>query len=73
MREHLHSQVNSLLNQGATLLLGGYLPERKGYFYPPSILKIEVDSPAYSFDEELFGPVALIIDVPNEELALKGS
>ena len=71
LREHLHNQVNDLIRQGAKLLLGGYLPEGKGYFYPPSILSIDALSSDCSFDEELFGPVALVINVSDEETALK--
>lgn len=72
LRECLHNQVNNLLHQGAKLLLGGYLPEGKGYFYPPSILSKDVlSSEDFAFDEELFGPVALVISVPDEETAFR--
>ena len=72
LREHLHNQVNDLIRQGAKLLLGGYLPKGKGYFYPPSILSQDVlSSDDTSFDEELFGPVALVINVPDEETAFR--
>ena len=47
--------------KGATLLLGGEIPPGKGSFYPPTVLAdVRPGMPAYN--EELFGPVAAIID-----------
>lgn len=70
LRELLHSQVEKSIEAGAKLLLGGELPSGDGYFYPATVLSdIPKDSPAYS--EELFGPVASIIKVKNQEEALQ--
>ncbi len=41
----------------------------KGYYYPPSILT-EVRSGMPAYDEELFGPVAAVIRVHDEEEAI---
>ena len=71
LRDHLHSQVNHLVDRGAKSLLGAKVPERKGWFYPPTVLSGSVSSGIDSFDEELFGPVALIIQVSDEEEAAK--
>lgn len=57
-KEHLadlNRKVNALVNQGAKILCGGRPLERKGYFYPPTV--IEVDKVIY---EEFFAPVVLI-------------
>lgn len=70
LRDRLHSQVNRLIDKGAKLLLGGALPDRKGCFYPPTVLKSS-SSIVTSFEEELFGPVALVIEVSNEEEAVE--
>ncbi len=71
LRKRLHSQVSHLVDKGAKLLLGGRLPDRQGYFYPPTILKSTASSAVSSFEEELFGPVAFVIVVSNEEEAIE--
>lgn len=70
LRESLHIQVQKSIRQGAELVCGGKIPSMKGFFYPPTILtKVTKGMPA--FDEELFGPVAAVICVKDEEEALK--
>jgi succinate-semialdehyde dehydrogenase/glutarate-semialdehyde dehydrogenase len=55
---------------GATVLLGGYIPEGKAAFYPPSVLENVVPGmPAYH--EELFGPVAVLFRFKTEEEAIR--
>jgi succinate-semialdehyde dehydrogenase/glutarate-semialdehyde dehydrogenase len=70
LRDALHHQVQASLAKGATCLLGGVLPESKGAFYPPTVLtQVTKGMPAY--DDELFGPVAAIIAVPDEPAAIR--
>lgn len=70
LRNNLHSQVLASIAAGAECTLGAYVPEENGAWYPPTILtNIEKGCPAYS--EELFGPVASIIKVKDEEEALE--
>lgn len=70
LRENLHIQVEKSLKQGAKLLLGGIIPEGKGFYYPPTLItQVKPGMPA--FDEELFGPVIAIITVDNEEEGIK--
>lgn len=70
LRNELHEQVQRSIDQGAKLLLGGYIPDMKGAYYPPTILaEIKPGMPAYN--EELFGPVAALIRVKNEEEAIR--
>ncbi len=65
----LQRQVETSVKMGAKLLLGGNIPEGKGYYYPPSVLTdVRKGMPAYY--EELFGPPAAIIPVKNEEEAI---
>ncbi|CAM2756696.1 aldehyde dehydrogenase [Legionella steigerwaltii] len=66
LRENLHIQVEKSLKQGAKLLLGGIIPEGKGFYYPPTLLT-QVTPGMPAFDEELFGPVIAIITANNEE------
>lgn len=69
LRNDLHKQVLRCLEKGAGLLLGGEIPDMKGAYYPPTVLtNVTKGMPAY--DDELFGPVAAIIPVKNEEEAI---
>ncbi|MEJ2555325.1 MAG: NAD-dependent succinate-semialdehyde dehydrogenase [Anaerolineae bacterium] len=70
LRDTLHSQVQKSIEQGARCLLGGEVPKGPGAFYPPTVLTdVRKGMPAY--DEELFGPVAAIIPVKDEEEAIR--
>ncbi|MCX7996524.1 MAG: NAD-dependent succinate-semialdehyde dehydrogenase [Patescibacteria group bacterium] len=66
----LDHQVTRSVAKGATLVTGGRIIDRKGYFYEPTILtNVRRGNPA--FDEELFGPVAAITTVRNDEEAIR--
>ncbi|MCB9045771.1 MAG: NAD-dependent succinate-semialdehyde dehydrogenase [Chitinophagales bacterium] len=70
LRDELHKQVQDSIAKGAKLLCGGYIPEGDGAYYPPTVLtNVKKGMPAY--DEELFGPVAAIIEAKDEEHAIK--
>jgi len=69
LRDDLHKQVLKTLEQGATLVLGGYIPDKKGAYYPATILG-DVKPGMEGFDEELFGPVASIILARDESEAI---
>lgn len=69
LRDTLHKQVEESIAKGARCLLGGKIPNTPGAFYPPTVLtNVMKGMPAY--EEELFGPVAAIIPVENEEEAI---
>ncbi len=70
LRDELHRQVVNSVKKGAEIVLGGEIPNRKGAFYPPTILEnVKSGMPAY--DEELFGPVAAVIRVKDEAEAIR--
>ena len=70
LRDDLHKQVEKSIKKGAKLLLGGKIPAKKGAYYPPTVLSnVKKGMPAY--DEELFGPVAALIKVKDEEEGIK--
>ncbi|MBT8378756.1 MAG: NAD-dependent succinate-semialdehyde dehydrogenase [Ignavibacteria bacterium] len=70
LRDELHEQVKKSIEIGANLLLGGEIPERKGAFYPATVLSnIKKGMPAY--DEELFGPVAALIKAKDLDDSLE--
>ena len=70
LREELHDQVLRSIAAGARCLLGGEIPPGPGAFYPPTVLT-DVGPGMAAYDEELFGPVAAVIPVKDEEEALK--
>lgn len=66
----IESQVQDAVNKGAKVLSGGKRVERKGYFYNPTVLSnIKMDMKVVT--EEVFGPVAPIVIVHNDEEAIK--
>lgn len=70
LQEKLHEQVEESVSKGATISVGGTLPEGKGSFYPATILEnVEKGQPAY--DDELFGPVASLIRAKDQDDALR--
>lgn len=66
----LLEQVQKTINAGAKVVLGGDRPDRDGAYFNPTILtEITPDMP--TFDEELFGPVASVYIVKDEEEAIE--
>ena len=71
LRDHLHAQVQMLIQKGAQCILGGFIPKKKGYFYPPTLVSISSQSLSSSFEDEWFGPAVLIITVKDEAEAIR--
>lgn len=67
---NLHRQVMDSVRKGAKILLGGEFPEQKGFFYVPTVIT-NIKSGMMAAEEEVFGPVAAIFKVKNEEEAIK--
>ena len=70
LRDTLHNQVQRSVNDGALLLTGGEPPDEPGWWYPPTVLT-NVGPGMAAYEEELFGPVASILPVSNEEEAIR--
>jgi len=69
LRDHLDAQVRASVKAGAHLLLGGHSLPGPGFFYAPTLLTgVKKGMPAH--DEEMFGPVAALISVRDEEAAI---
>jgi succinate-semialdehyde dehydrogenase/glutarate-semialdehyde dehydrogenase len=69
LRDQLHEQVQQSIAAGARLLCGGFIPGQNGAWYPPTVLTdVQPGMPAY--DEELFGPVAAIMEARDEAHAI---
>ncbi len=70
LRDELHQQVVKSVEAGATLSLGGEIPDSEGYFYPVTVLEdVAPGMPAY--DDELFGPVASLIRARDDKQAME--
>jgi succinate-semialdehyde dehydrogenase/glutarate-semialdehyde dehydrogenase len=69
LRNELHTQVQRSVEAGAQLLLGGEVPPGPGAFYPPTVLA-NVKKGMAAYHEEIFGPVAAIITVTDEDEAV---
>ncbi len=70
LMELLADQVAKSVKKGAKIVLGGKKDQGQGFYYSPTILTdVKPGMPAY--DDELFGPVASIIEVNDEEEAIK--
>jgi len=58
--------VDGAIKQGAKAVLGGARPNRKGFFYPATVLT-NVPPDADILKDEIFGPVAPIVAFDSEE------
>ena len=70
LRAELHRQVTESVDQGATLRLGGEIPEGEGYFYPVTLLT-DVEPGMTACTEETFGPVAAVMRADDADHALR--
>ena len=69
LRQTLHAQVQASITAGASCLVGGYLPDEAGYFYPATLLSdVTTDMPV--FTEETFGPAMCVSVFKGAEQAL---
>ena len=70
LQENLHRQVVGSVDKGASLILGGEMPRQPGYYYPPTLIEnVEKGMPVY--DEEVFGPVGVLIKIKDENDAIR--
>ena len=70
LRDTLHDQVIRSVAGGARLVMGGSLPDRPGAWYPATLLA-DVGPGMVAYEEELFGPVASILPVADEDEAIR--
>jgi acyl-CoA reductase-like NAD-dependent aldehyde dehydrogenase len=69
-RAKVHAFVETGRDEGAEVVTGGEPSERKGFFYPPTVLA-KVDNRMIVAQEEIFGPVATIIPFADEKDAVQ--
>lgn len=69
-RDDIHDQVMKSVAGGAKVLLGGEVPNRAGAWYPATVLThVAPGQPAHN--EEVFGPVAAVIEAKDEADAIR--
>ena len=68
-RDELAEQVADAVAKGATVLTGGFAPDRPGWFYQPTVLT-DITPEMRLHLEEAFGPVATVYRVADREEAL---
>ncbi|WP_417564761.1 aldehyde dehydrogenase family protein [Microbacterium sp.] len=69
-REDLVALVEDARSKGATILTGGVVPERPGWFYAPTVIA-DLPDAARLIQEEAFGPVATLYRAADREDALR--
>ena len=68
-RDDVDELVDRRVAQGATVLVGGELPDGPGWFYPPTVVT-GVTPEMRMYAEEVFGPVAALYRVPSVDEAI---
>ncbi|AFZ30563.1 Succinate-semialdehyde dehydrogenase (NAD(P)(+)) [Gloeocapsa sp. PCC 7428] len=68
--QDLDQQVQTCVESGAKVLVGGKPLSRPGNYYPPTILS-EIPAGSAAYNEEFFGPVALLFRVPDIDAAIQ--
>lgn len=68
-RQNIHAMVERAIADGAVLETGGFIPQGKGHFYPPTLLSgcrqdMEI------IQEEIFGPVLPVLKYRDIDEAL---
>ena len=61
--------VADAVKRGARVLLGGEIPKRPGFFYPPTVLA-DVQPGSQILKEEIFGPVAALVPFDSVDEAV---
>jgi succinate-semialdehyde dehydrogenase / glutarate-semialdehyde dehydrogenase len=68
-RSKVAGLVESATKDGAAVLTGGSVPDRRGFFYQPTVLD-SVPAGAGILSEEIFGPVAPIVRFATQDDAI---
>ncbi|MCU4677175.1 NAD-dependent succinate-semialdehyde dehydrogenase [Catenovulum sp. 2E275] len=70
LRDELHQQVVDSVKAGARCILGGEIPDKHGAWYPATIL-VDVKPGMPAYQQELFGPVAVVIKAQDIKEAIR--
>ncbi|NNL66429.1 MAG: aldehyde dehydrogenase family protein [Myxococcales bacterium] len=69
-QERVLSYIEKGKAEGARLLVGGGKPDRKGFFVEPTLF-VDVDPAATIAQEEIFGPVCVVIPYDDDDYAVR--
>jgi succinate-semialdehyde dehydrogenase / glutarate-semialdehyde dehydrogenase len=69
-REDVIGQVRDATERGATVLCGGEVPDRPGWWYPPTVVT-DLTPEMTMWSEEVFGPVAGLFRVSSYDEAVR--
>ena len=70
LRDELAGQVRRTVDAGARAVIGGQIPRGPGSFYEPTVL-VDVPLDSVAAKDELFGPVASVFRVADDEEAIE--
>ncbi|EPJ51682.1 MAG: lactaldehyde dehydrogenase [Osedax symbiont Rs2] len=68
-RLNIHQMVARAIDDGATLEVGGFIPQGSGHFYPPTLLT-NCRQDMEIVQEEIFGPVLPVLKYSDSDQAL---
>ena len=68
-RDRVHGFVRQALRDGARLACGGEIPTGPGNYYPPTLLA-DVAQAAPVVQEEVFGPLLVVLPIDDEEAGI---
>ncbi|MEX2279774.1 MAG: NAD-dependent succinate-semialdehyde dehydrogenase [Acidimicrobiia bacterium] len=69
-QEDMSDVVDTSTGAGATVLTGGHAPDRKGFYFEPTVLgNVMPDSPVLS--REIFGPIAPVVTFESDDDAVR--
>jgi succinate-semialdehyde dehydrogenase/glutarate-semialdehyde dehydrogenase len=69
-RQGVDALVRDAVGKGAKLLLGGEVPDRPGWWYPPTVVA-DITEEMDMYREEVFGPVAQVFRADDLEDAIR--
>ena len=67
-RDKISDLVDASVKQGGKVLLGGAKPASEGAFYPATVMTVDANNAI--LQEEIFGPVAVVVTVDSDEEAI---
>ena len=67
-RDKISDLVDASVIQGGKVLLGGAKPAGEGAFYPATVMTVDANNAI--LQEEIFGPVAVVVTVDSDEEAI---
>lgn len=68
--QKVHQIVKEAVRQGGVLQYGGKVPAQTGYYYPPTLIRLD-DPHAEILQHEIFGPVAILVPFSSKEEVLE--